>query len=337
MKEKPPNYYFKLILILVTAVVVSGLLFYVSTLSSEFTFNSPFNFLESNKKISVLVVGDIMLDRNVRNRINKIGFDAFFGGIKELISDVDIAVGNLEGPFTTYESLTANSKNKTLTFTFDPLLAPKLAEIGFDILGLANNHTLNFGKEGLISTKKYTKEAGMLYYGDPNNTDEISTIIEKNDLKIGFIGFHEFSYINFDKVLVKISRLRPDVDVLIVTPHWGTEYKKEPTTNMSKWAHQFIDLGADAVIGTHPHIVADIEEYKNKKIFYSLGNFAFDQYFSEETMEGLAVKIDIEKESNRRNSKKDNGEKNKIELNYSLIPIRIDREGTRISSNQHEI
>ncbi len=94
-----------------------------------------------------------MLDRNVRNKIGVIGFDAFFAGVKDLISDADIAVGNLEGPFTPYPSKTASLVDKQLTFTFDPKLAPKLADLGFDILGLANNHTLNFGQEGLNMTR----------------------------------------------------------------------------------------------------------------------------------------------------------------------------------------
>ena len=342
MKGKQLNYS-KIIGIIVAIIIIAGLFLYASTLSSEFRFTSPFSLLGQNEKVSILIVGDIMLDRNVRNIINKNGFDSFFGGVKNLISDVDIAVANLEGPFTINRLLTSSLKNKTLTFTFDPSLAPQLAELGFDVLGLANNHTLNFGKDGLASTRKYIKETDMLYYGEPNNKDETSTIIEKNGLRIGLIGFHEFSYINSDKILSEISRLRPEVDVLIVTPHWGNEYQKEPTANMQKWAHQFIDLGIDAVVGTHPHVVGDIEEYKGKKIFYSLGNFAFDQYFSEETMEGLAVIINIERENTGENKTEDeiksntntliHTENRKIDINYSLITLRVDREGVKVLTN----
>ena len=277
--------------------------------------------LADNPSLNILFVGDIMLDRNVRNIIDKNGFDSFFSGVKNLIKDADIAVGNLEGTFTPYESITASLQSKELQFTFDPALAPSLADLGFDILGLANNHSMNFGSVGLEMTKRYIGSAGMFYYGDPNNKDEISTIITKNGIKIGLIGFHEFTYVNFDKVFVEISSLRKEVDVLVVVPHWGIEYQKEPTEKMRQWAHQFIDLGADAVIGAHSHIIGQTETYKDKKIFYSLGNFAFDQYFSKETMKGLTVLMKIQKNSQKNDKSKI------IDLDYTLIPIKVDRVG----------
>jgi len=272
----------------------------------------------SPSNVKILFTGDMMLDRNVRNIIDRKGFEYFFGGVKELISSADIAVTNLEGAFTTNTSITASLISKELLFTFDPKLAPKLYDLGFDILGLANNHSYNFGKAGLESTRRYTGGAGMMYYGDPFNKDEISTVITKNGIRIGLVGFHEFYYSNFDNVLTEITRLRKDVDVLIVTPHWGVEYQKEPTAKMREWAHAFIDSGADVVIGTHTHIVGDTEIYKDKKIYYSLGNFAFDQYFSKATMQGLVVILDIDKNA---------GDKS---INFTEIPIYVDREGVRV-------
>ena len=298
-------------------------------LYSEYSFTSPISekyindFLSQSDSIEIIFVGDMMLDRNVRNIINRDGFDSYFIGIKGIIEDVDIAIANLEGPFTMNESLTASLINKTLQFTFDPALASKLDEIGFDILGLGNNHSMNFGREGLISTKKYIEKAGMLYYGDPNNDENISVIIEKNNIKLAFVGFHEFTYINFDKIFKEIERLRNEVDIVIVTPHWGVEYEKSPTDKMRKWAYDFIDSGADMVIGTHTHVIGDKEEYKGKKIYYSLGNFAFDQYFSEDTMNGLALKIKIKKDY------KDNN----LDLEYTEIPIRVDSKGISVIYN----
>ena len=262
-----------------------------------------------------------MLDRNVRNKIKEIGFDKFTSGVRDLLNKPDITVGNLEGPFTTYPSITASLKNKDLVFTFDPTLAPKLGDVGFDVLGLANNHAYNFGKEGMQMTKKYLTDAGIVFYGDPNNEDEISTIIERKGIKIGFIGFHEFSYMNFDHVLSEIDRLRPLVDFLVVSPHWGVEYQKEPTKLMQTLAHKWIDHGADAIIGAHPHIIGNTEEYKGKKVFYSLGNFIFDQYFSKETSEGLTVKIVLEK---------DNG---KIVPTYTLTRVLIGKQGVTVSES----
>lgn len=289
-------------------------------------FRHPFSFIYTTPprekeipSVSVVVVGDIMLDRNVRNIINKKGFEYFFKGVEELISSADIAVGNLEGPFTPYPSRTASLQSKELVFTFDPELAPKLATLGFDALGLANNHSLNFGHEGLSMTRSYLNQAGILYYGDPQNGEELSTVISRNGVRIAFIGFHEFSYMNLENVYKEIEYLRPLVDIIIVNPHWGLEYKTEPTSHMVEWAHAFIDRGADAVIGAHPHIIASIEEYRGKRIYYSLGNFAFDQYFSEVTMKGLAIRLHISKYDHASTT-----------ISYVEIPIRVDREGVRV-------
>lgn len=304
---------------LVITTIVVGALFYASTFSTEIRFSSPFSILKSSPQVTLLVVGDIMLDRNVRNQIDESGFENYFKGVRNLVSGVDIAVANLEGPFTTFPSVTTNLKNKELKFTFDPALAPKLADLGFDILGLANNHSMNFGKEGFTMTKTYIRNANMSYYGDPNNRDGLSVVLEKNGIILGFVGFHEFTYINFDKVLAEIDRIRPTVDFLVITPHWGVEYEKQPTENMQKWAREFIDHGGDVVIGAHPHVIGEVEEYAGKKIFYSLGNFAFDQYFSKETSEGLAVKIALEKVGD------------KIEPIYTLTRVTINRQGVIVS------
>lgn len=285
----------------------------------EYSFISPKaidNFLSQSKSIDIIIAGDMMLDRNVRNIINLKGFDSYFDGIKNIINNADISVANLEGPFTDNPSITASLIDKSLQFTFDPRLVPKLYDLGFDVFGLANNHSMNFGKEGLDTTKEYLKQNNIKYYGDPNNYTDISTIIEKNGIVVGLVGFHEFTYINFDKVINEIKNIRNSVDVLIVSPHWGIEYQKEATDNMKKWAHEFIDAGADAVIGSHTHIIGDKENYKGKKIYYSLGNFAFDQYFSEETMNGLIVDMNIKK-----------GYEGSISINYTDIPIKVGRLG----------
>ena len=206
-----------------------------SVMSTSSSTNLKDYILNANssttQEIKVLVVGDTVLDRDVRILINRKGFDSFFSGVRDLVKNADIAVANLEGPFTANTSITTNPKNTELKFTFDPNLAQSLSDLGFDILGLANNHTLNFGQEGLDATRRYIGEAGMVYYGDPNNKDEISVIYTQKNIKVGFIGFHEFSYINFDKVFNEINRLRPLVDVLIVTPHWGVEYEKNRLKN----------------------------------------------------------------------------------------------------------
>lgn len=303
-------FYFSALLLLVI------FFYYLITTNRDYQYIRKENTLTN--EVNILIFGDMMLDRNVRNIIDKNGFDKFFSGVSEIVKSADIAVANLEGPFTDYPSITASLKNKALQFTFDPKLAQKLSDFGFDILGLANNHTLNFGKDGFEQTKKYIGNSGMIYYGDPLNKDEISTIVTKNGIKIAFIGFHEFSYINFENIPKEIQKLKNEVDIIIVTPHWGNEYEKIPTDRIRKMAHSYIDYGAHMVIGAHSHVVGEYESYNNGDIYYSLGNFVFDQYFSEDTMNGLALKIKIIKSHNEINTEIQN------------IPIRIDRQGVII-------
>src|SRR3989344_7762249 len=111
----------------------------------EYFFISPKymkDFISQSKNIDIIVVGDMMLDRNVRNIIDRDGFNAYFEGIRNIIEIADFAIANLEGPFTTKESVTSHSTENILQFTFDPKLVPKLKKLGFDIFGLSNNHTM---------------------------------------------------------------------------------------------------------------------------------------------------------------------------------------------------
>ena len=118
-----------------------------------------------------------------------------------------------------------------------------------------------------------------------------------NGITIGLVGFHELHGSGFDDVLTEVERLSPLTDALFVMPHWGIEYEREkPSAQQRQEAHALIDAGADVIIGAHPHVIQPIELYQDKPIFYSLGNFIFDQYFSQETMEGLAVGVTLIKE-----------------------------------------
>jgi poly-gamma-glutamate synthesis protein (capsule biosynthesis protein) len=169
----------------------------------------------------------------------------------------------------------------------------------FDIVNLGNNHTNNFGAKGLLQARKFLSDAGLSYFGDPlNSPDYLSTTTEKNGIKIGFVSYMQLANTGFDVVLDEIKRLRPSVDMLIALPHWGIEYETEkPWARQQEEAYAMIDAGVDTIIGTHPHVIQPIEQYNGKTIFYSLGNFIFDQYFSEETMQGLTVRMNIEKDT----------------------------------------
>ena len=248
-----------------------------------------------DETITVLGAGDIMLDRFMRQAVDRDGIRRVFIPLLRLLDGNDVTLANLEGPFTDFAPKPAKPDN--LQFTFDPRIAPSLAAYGFSALSLANNHTGNFGQKGLQSTRAYLNAAHIAHFGDPDNATSLSAIATIRGKRIGFVGFNRLFQKSADAVLAEIRALRAGTDTVIVMPHWGNEYMPIPSENQKKLGRAFIDAGADIVLGSHPHVMQPIEEYGNGIIFYSLGNFVFDQIRTRETREGLAVGLVIRKNS----------------------------------------
>jgi len=256
-------------------------------------------YIPIKKPITILVFGDMMLDRSVRQKINENGAEYPFEPIKDLLFGNDIVVANAEGPFTSLNSITLGVKDAPLTFTFDQSLLSVLKNLGFTLLGQANNHTLNFGISGFNQSTTSITNSGLNYFGDPQNKNINLYSKEINGEKIAFIAFNEFSYQGLENITAAIKEAKNNFSYLIVYPHWGEEYNPSFTPSQQKMAHAFIDAGANVVIGTHPHVIEPIEIYNNKPIFYSIGNFIFDQSQTGPTSEGLAIRILLEKKSVR--------------------------------------
>lgn len=283
---------------------------FVILTNASFIVDGPKNDIE---KVSILAFGDMMLDRSVYLTAEKAGdFNFPFLNIDDFLKTADLRIANLEGQITDFKSV-ANSTNR-MRFTISTQFLSALKS-RFDVLSLANNHMLDFGEDGYAQTKENLASAGINYFGDyENRVENLSTIIEKNGIKIGFIGYHGLIDRGFENILSEIQKIRLEVDFLIVVPHWGAEYKTSPAEETRQKAKQFIDAGADLILGSHPHAIQNSEEYNGKMIFYSLGNFIFDQYFSQETMEGLSIEILLEKS--------DKG----IAINYKQYKIIINKE-----------
>jgi len=116
-------------------------------------------------------------------------------------------------------------------------------------------------------------------------------------VKIAFVGYNEFYADTKEQILQEIVKTKQEVDIVVVFCHWGVEYSKDYTQGQQDLAHSFIDAGADLIIGLHPHVIEPMEEYNGKRVYYSLGNFIFDQYFSEDVRNGLGVKLKIDLET----------------------------------------
>ena len=276
------------------------------------------NFLAGKKEnspaITLTAVGDIMLSRMVAQRI-KTYHDYKYPFLKTagLTRDADIAFGNLECPITQGRTIGSTE----MIFRADPESIKGLKYAGFDVLSLANNHSFNFGVQGLKDTFQYLDESGIVYSGAGRDKREAYTpkIVEVKGIKIAFLAYAAdafsplysqakdsragIAFMKIPEMKKAVAAAKSKADLIIVSMHSGTEYASQPNGKQVAFARAAIDAGADLIIGHHPHTVQKMEKYKGKYIFYSLGNFVFDQMWSRETKEGLAVKLTLSKDGVR--------------------------------------
>ncbi len=283
--------------------------------------------IEDDKTVKILFGGDIILDRYIRTVIKARSFDHIIEGIKPLLNEADFVVANLEGPVTDNQSVSVGSEfgeRNNFVFTFPKEVIPDLYKNNISVVNIGNNHIMNFGNDGLEQTRKALKEAGIKYFGDPNDPNYRWYVKEHNGMNIGFVCYDQFTENGFEKTLDDLSVIKDKTDAVIVYTHWGVEYETCSNKTQQEYAHTFIDQGADLIIGSHPHVVQEVETYKDKTIFYSLGNFIFDQYFSEETQKGLLVRAIIRKK----------GED--LSIVADEIPIRLDNSGRTVLSQNRQ-
>lgn len=277
-------------------LLIALMAFFAGSISlvKEYSFDDSGDIVnrEDLKEDSIhsIFVGDIMLDRGVASSIKKVGKNKIFAGIENLFHQADVVIGNFEGTMSSRQSI-AVPGSTILRFTFDPSFAPILRSAGFTAFSLANNHSLDFGQAGYIETRDYIHANNILTFGSALNNLNISTAIPIKDQTFCLVGYHDLYVADPSSVLAEINSIRPNCSKVIVFVHWGIEYSDTPSDRQRILAQGFIDAGADLIIGAHPHVVQPVEIYKGKAIFYSLGNFVFDQNFSFETMHGLLVDI----------------------------------------------
>lgn len=241
--------------------------------------------------VRMLIVGDIMMDRNVAKRMKDAKDPSYpFRKLPERwFESYDYAVANLEGPVTDKR----RPPEKSIDFLFDPTVIPVLKEQGIDAFSQANNHALDQGTAGYIDSVARLREAGFLIFGHQVRDDEVAlatTTIKGR--RFAFLGFNTTDN-PLDRISAQrvIALARAEADEVIALVHWGQEYRHVPDPSTVELAHWLIDQDVDVVIGGHPHWVQGIERYKGRPIVYSLGNFIFDQDFSEKTTQGLAVEL----------------------------------------------
>jgi poly-gamma-glutamate synthesis protein (capsule biosynthesis protein) len=263
-------------------------------LNQPFTSPAQQDKKEAPLRFTLVVTGDTMLGRHVNTKMHqKSDFTYPFQKIAPTLKEADLAFTNLESPFF-------NPCPKTSTgmrFCANKKALEGLLFSGADVLNLANNHILNYGQKGLEYTIKLLSENSLspLYCHENYGTPLCPLRLKINNQSIAFLGYDLTIYPNQEeKIIEEIKKTKPQVDLLFVSLHWGVEYQPEPTSAQVNLAHQIIDAGADLLIGHHPHVIQPQENYQDKLILYSLGNFVFDQSWSQSTKTGLIAKITFE-------------------------------------------
>ncbi len=250
-------------------------------------------------------VGDIMFDRGVRRAVEKSG-----GDFRSVFSPdfswpaLDYLFGNLEGPI----SERGQDRGNLYSFRMSPVVASVLAEQGFDILSVANNHVGDWGPEAFLDTLKHLQLAGLGAIGggvDRANASRLHTS-QIRGLKVGWLAASDVgpswlaAHDSFpgivladENLLTSVREAANQVDILVVSLHWGEEYSVKPSARQRTLGRSLIDAGAKLVIGHHPHVVQPIEKVGDGLVAYSLGNFIFDQNFSKETMSGILLGVEF--------------------------------------------
>ena len=271
----------------------------------ENLFNESFNSqnFKDDSSISFIFGGDVMLSRKI-NYLLKQADNYFipFINLEKFFKSADISMVNLESPLTSNCPVVNNS---TMTFCAEEKFAEILRRAGINYVSFANNHFLDYGKEGYDSTNNYLQQQNIEVIN--NGQGKVITLKGK---KIGLLSYNlTWNNVTNEELALKIKNLKSQVDFLIINYHWGEEYQDEPSNYQKEIAHLTIDNGADLIIGHHPHHVQPIEKYQGKYIFYSLGNLVFDQNWSYKTRVGELVKITLDKDN---------------QVFYEIYPTRID-------------
>ena len=234
---------------------------------------------------TIAVTGDVLLARTVNYKmVSKNDFTWPFLQTYQKLREADISFINLETPLIA----DCPTRNDGMIFCGDALGIQGLQVAGIDVATIANNHIGNWGEEGVEQTVAILENdnIGVVGFQEP-------LIIEKKGIKFGFIGFNAVGkqplVDNYspELLLQRIVEAKQVSDVVIVQFHWGEEYRHDPTDFQIRVAHEAIDMGADLILGNHPHWVQPPEMYQGKLIVYSHGNFIFDQMWSEETRLGV--------------------------------------------------
>lgn len=285
---------------------------------NEDVFIKKYNNLVRHVEVKtspVLFVGDIMLGRYVESLIKKNGTTYPFSEINDILKS-HTTIANLEGPIP---EVHVQTPLQGFQFSFSSSTALLLKENGIQAVSLANNHSQDWGQGGYANTKKILDSAGVGHFGAYGKTspDYFETKVGTTSVIVFGINMVTNTWYKQKAIQVASDLHREHgSSTLVAYIHWGEEYQHAQGALQRSLAHELIDNGVDIIVGMHPHVVQGIETYKSGIIFYSLGNFIFDQYFSKDTQESYMISFDIKNSKNV----------------FTLIPLVSERSIVRVAT-----
>jgi Bacterial capsule synthesis protein PGA_cap len=264
-----------------------------SQLIPQRLYEATFSSYASDKKSSLLFTGDVLLARNVEYLMKKEGNDYPY----KLLSLSSLApnpaiIGNFESAMP---STHVPTQALGMNFSVDPVFLSALKDAGFTHLSLANNHSFDYGTDGYQNATAQLQAHELTAFGNGETIDKNSvTYIDTELGRIALVAINASEQLP-DKVAVQklLALASRESDIQIVCIHWGTEYKTKHSHVQEELATTLVEAGADLIIGHHPHVVEDVGVIRGVMVFYSLGNYIFDQYFSPEVQQGLLLSLDM--------------------------------------------
>lgn len=258
-------------------------------------------------EVSILFAGDVMLDWGIQDTMEKKGVSYPLIYLKDFLETFDYRFCNLECPIAKEGDI---HPDKKYVFLGKPRHIELLKYADINGVSLANNHACDYGKSALLYTVKNLISNGISITGagETIGAAHMPAVIEKNDINIAIMAYTSIAYddsfagenspgvarARIDLIAEDIEQFKEFYKFVIVSIHWGDEYSDYPNRKQINLAHQIIDNGADAIIGHHPHIFQGVEIYKNKPVFYSIGNFIFGSV-NEDIKNNILVSITFSK------------------------------------------
>jgi len=269
----------------------------------------------TERAVTLTVVGDIMLGRGVADVARAAGDpSAPLRPMSARLARADITVGNLESTL----SDDGAPRQGDDSFTAPPAVLDGLRDAGFDVLGLANNHTGDFGMPALVETVRRVRASGIVPLGAGRDRRAAwrPVVLERGGVRVGFLGFNAIgetyrakpespgaASLRMDprtgplraaelrRVQDRVRTLADRADVVVVLPHWGDQYTHQPVPDQRRVGRALLDAGATVVVGGHPHWVQDVQAHRGRFVVHSLGNFVFDMDFMQQTQEGVVLDL----------------------------------------------